>query len=143
MQYRCCYKQYSHNGAVTNTYLYRDVYRTETDKFEAQNVSCTAKPLSSTEVQYHVVIGALLGLLIVLLVMAIIPWIWICWRLKVNGRLKRDKQQARQETTLIQLLMLPSITSSNIYSTLVDYMIIAFLQLCIINIHNVYKQKQW
>ena len=72
------------------------IYRTETiNKTEAQNVSCTTKPLSSTEAQCHRIIGALAGLVVVLLVMAIRPWIWICWRLNANGGLERDKQQAR------------------------------------------------
>ena len=72
------------------------VYRTETtSRTEAQNVSCTIQPLSSTEAQCHRIIGALAGLVMVLLVMAIIPWIWICWRFKLNRGLKRDIQQAR------------------------------------------------
>ena len=70
------------------------VYKTETtNRTEAQNVSPTTKALSNTEVQ--VVIGALAGLLMVLLVMAIILWIWICWWLKTKKGLKRGKQQAR------------------------------------------------
>ena len=70
------------------------VYREETTgRTEAQDVSCTTKLLHATEIQ--VVIGALVGLLVVLLVMAIIPWMWICWKLKVTGGLKRNKQQAR------------------------------------------------
>ena len=70
------------------------VYNAETtSRTEAQDVSCTTKPLSSTEVQ--VIIGVLAGLLVMLLVMAVIPWIWIYWKLKVNGGLNRDKQQAR------------------------------------------------
>ena len=50
---------------------------------------------ATTEAQPRVVIGALVGLLVVLLVMAIFPWIWICWKFKVNKGLKRDKQQKR------------------------------------------------
>ena len=69
------------------------VYRTEiANRTEAQNVSCTTKPLSSTEAQCHIVIGVLVGLLVVLLVMAVIPWICMCWRFKSKG--KRDIQQA-------------------------------------------------
>ena len=40
-------------------------------------------------------LGALVGLLMVLLVVTIIPWIWIWWRLKLKGGLQRDIHQAR------------------------------------------------
>ena len=72
------------------------VYRTETtSRTDGQNISCTSKPFSGKEAQHHAVIGALVGLVMVLVVMAIIPWIWICWRFKLKGGLQRDKQQAR------------------------------------------------
>ena len=87
-------------NSIATTYIPTNVYRTGTiNRTEAQNVLCTTKPLFNTEAQ--VVIGSLVGLVMVLLVMAIIPWTWICWKSKVNRELKRDKQQARYESTLI------------------------------------------
>ena len=65
------------------------VYRAETTN---RIVSYTTKQLSSTEEQ--LLIGALVGLLVVILVLSTIPWIWTCWKLKVKG-LKRDIRQAR------------------------------------------------
>ena len=63
---------------------------------EAQNVSCTTNSLPvATETQYHIVIGILAGLVIVLLVMSIVPWVLICLKLNVTRGLKRHKQQAR------------------------------------------------
>ena len=58
-----------------------------------QDISCIINPLSSREVK--AVIGALVGLVVVLLVTTILPWMWIWWRLKLKDRLKRNKQQAR------------------------------------------------
>ena len=80
--------------ATTTTTVYRSITETA-GRTDAQDISCTTKPLSTREVQ--ALIGALVGLVMVLLVMAIIPWIWICWKFKVNNikRPKGDKQQIR------------------------------------------------
>ena len=78
--------------ATTTTIVHRAITETA-GRTDAQDISCNTKPLSSREVQ--ALIGALVGLVMVLLVMAIIPWIWICWKFKVNKGLKRDKQQKR------------------------------------------------
>ena len=77
---------------TTTTIVHRAITETA-GRTDAQDISCTTKPLSSREVQ--ALIGALVGLVMVLLVMAIIPWIWICWKFKVNKGPKRDKQQKR------------------------------------------------
>ena len=66
-----------------------------TSRTEAQDISCTTKPQSSTQAQYYAVIGALVGLVIILLAMAVVPWIWIGWRLKMKGGLQKDKQRQR------------------------------------------------
>ena len=71
------------------------IYRTETTyKTEPQNSSFTAKSIQpSTSIV--VSLGVLIGLLTVLLLVAVIPWIWVCWQLKVNRGQKWDKQQER------------------------------------------------
>ncbi len=83
--------------ATTTIIIYSTIKGTVTaERTEDQNVSyTTTKPLSNREAQLEAVIGALAGLVVVLLVMAIIPWIWICWRSKVNQEPKGDKQQIR------------------------------------------------
>ena len=78
--------------ATTTTIVHRAITETA-GRTDAQDISCNTKPLSSRGVQ--ALVGALVGLVMVLLVMAIIPWIWICWKFKVNKGLKRDKQQKR------------------------------------------------
>jgi hypothetical protein len=80
-------------AATTTSVTVHSTTTETTSRIETQDVSCATKPLSSREVQ--AVIGALVGLVVVLLVMATIPWIWICWRSKVNKGPKGDKQQIR------------------------------------------------
>ena len=78
--------------ATTTTTVHSTITETA-GRTDAQDVSCTTKPLSGREVQLEAVTGALVGLLVVLLVMATIPWIWICWKSRVNVKgPKRDKK---------------------------------------------------
>ena len=80
-------------NSIASTYIPTiNVYRTDTiNRTEAQNINCTTKPQSNKEGQYQVIIRALVGLLAVLLVVVIIPWIWICW--KVTGGLNRNNNR--------------------------------------------------
>ena len=62
-----------------------------TSHVNTNSIATTEQSQATIEVQLKVVIG----LLVVLVVMAIIPWIWIYWKFKVNKRPKGDKEQIR------------------------------------------------
>ena len=89
-------------AANTNEY---DTHRVETldvgcnpirmNGTEMIPITCTSRRNIQQLSNTVAALGVLVGLLMMLLVVTIIPWIWIWWRLKLKGGLQRDIKQAR------------------------------------------------
>ena len=92
-QRQCRPKNYNLSACITTETAINPI--SSISHINTNSIATTEQSQATTEAQLKVVIGALrlVGLLVVLLVMAIIPWIWICWKFKVNKGSKRDKEQ--------------------------------------------------